>query len=183
MSFETAPCFVLKLLSGELGIFESEDHAFHYAESLNLAQRREWAFSKDQKLWYPLQDWHRMKTTQSDFQAEALDLQDRRIFPRYDLRLQINLISACRSYASYTKNISEGGLQLERQIPLSFQNEICKIQIICPKNRELVQLTGNVKIRDSLAQSLEFQSITKGKLIPLLIHWVRRDFATQKKAS
>ena len=97
---------------------------------------------------------------------------DRRMYPRYGLRLQVNLICACRSFAAYTTDVSEGGLRLERPIPIAVQKEHCTIQIISPKNRELLQLVGKVTISGQDSHSMKFESITKGELIPHLMKWI-----------
>lgn len=174
--------FLFNLENGDVGTFSSEDEAFHFSGALASEKRAQWAISTDQQLWLPLGDWYRLKTTQSSFNPEPFFM-DRRMYPRYGLHLQVNLLSACRSFAAYTTDVSEGGLRLERPIPISVQKEHCTIQIISPKNRELIQLLGKVTTSGQDAHSMKFESLTNGELIPHLMKWVAQTRVARKKTA
>jgi hypothetical protein len=163
--------FLFNLENGKIGTLASEEEAFDYSSVMDSETRALWAISTDRNAWLPLNDWHRLKTTQSDFNPDPFYM-DRRLNPRFNLRFQVNLVSACRSFASYTEDVSEGGLRLERPIPISVQNVNCNIQIISPKNTELIQFKGCVTTTGEDTHSMKFEDSKKSIIIPQLLEWV-----------
>lgn len=169
------------LENGKSLIFESDEDLMDFACNADEQAIKRRAVSRDQRSWLPLKDWLRLKTTQSDFNPQPFFL-DRRTFPRFDLNLQVNLLAGCRSFACYTKDVSEGGMNLQRPLPAAVQIDRCKIQIISPRNRELVQMTGSLVVPEDPLR-MRFETQTRGQLIPLLIKWTQDLALLQRKTA
>lgn len=81
---------------------------------------------------------------------------DNRRHTRVNGRLRIMLISGNRSFRTYSKNLSKGGLLLENKIPKEFLGEACRVIIGSPDLKENLEFQARVLVKGEQASSLEF---------------------------
>lgn len=61
-----------------------------------------------------------------------------RKFKRYEIRLKVIISNKQKTFLSYSKNISEGGILLEDRIPPYILNEESEIYISAPDKKEII---------------------------------------------
>ncbi len=65
---------------------------------------------------------------------ENFERLERRGAPRHALRVQVTLVLGCRAFTTYSRDLSLGGLQLEREIPPSMRGGRLRV-IVAQKDR------------------------------------------------
>jgi len=109
--------------------------------------------------------------------------EDLRKFPRISGRLKVILISGNRSFRSFSKNMSKGGLLLENKIPDTFHGQDCRVILSSPNQKENLEFKARViKGEGGLATRMEF-TMSHATFIKKLEGWMETFQSPRKKAA
>lgn len=95
-------------------------------------------------------------------------------------RLRILLIAGDRSFRSFSKNMSKGGVLLEHKIPAQFSTEACRVVIGSPDLKENLEFQGRV-VNKGDQSALEFVG-SKEIFMKKFESWMEHVHSTQKTA-
>lgn len=70
--------------------------------------------------------------------SKPVDYAEQRRFKRYEARLKVIVSNKQKTFLSYSKNISEGGILVEDRIPNYMFNEESEIYISAPNKKEII---------------------------------------------
>lgn len=80
--------------------------------------------------------------------AKVTNIEEKRKHPRVPLRVNVVVVHGKQSFRSYSKNVSRGGLLLEKKIPWSLPGQSCKVFLTNEETNERIEFTAKV-ISDS----------------------------------
>ncbi len=89
---------------------------------------------------------------------------EQRKFARYDMRLKVIISNKEKTFLSYTKNVSIGGVMLEDKIPRDYFNAETEIFISSPKKNEFVAFRCVPAGDDKEPTRFSFGQISKASL-------------------
>lgn len=69
---------------------------------------------------------------------------ERRAHERYNFRLKAVIIAGNKTYRGFTKDISVGGLQLDKQVSWSIPGQVCDVFLISPESDERISFKAKV---------------------------------------
>jgi hypothetical protein len=69
---------------------------------------------------------------------------ERRENPRLPIKLQVTILTGCRSFTTYTSDISLGGLLLERPLPFEMCSDSFRMIIATPKGKQWIESKGRL---------------------------------------
>jgi hypothetical protein len=89
-------------------------------------------------------------------QQKAGQKNDKRRWPRYEARLRVVVISGNRSFRSFTRNISRGGLLLEHVIPQELLERACRVIIGSTDLKENIEFDARLAGDPQNPRAVEF---------------------------
>ena len=92
---------------------------------------------------------------------------DKRAHTRHELRLQVTVIKGCRSFTTFTRNVSLGGLLLERSIPAEMSKGTYRVILASAKGRHWIEAQGQLAIAYTHLNRLSFGLCSPGFLSTL----------------
>ncbi len=95
---------------------------------------------------------------------ENSEFSEQRKFARYDMRLKVIISNKEKTFLSYTKNVSVGGVMLEDKIPRDYFNAETEIFISSPKKNEFVAFRCVPVGDDKEPTRFSFGQISKASL-------------------
>jgi hypothetical protein len=82
---------------------------------------------------------------------------DKRRYERVEVRLRVVVIAGTRSFRSFSRNISKGGLLLENEIPKDVMNQQCRVIISSSDLKENIEFEAKLSGDSKNPKALSFQ--------------------------
>lgn len=107
---------------------------------------------------------------------------ERRAHERFDIKLRVIMICGSRSFRAYTRNVSDGGLMLDRKVPWGMMNQNCLVYLHNEGEGGL-GIEFRAKIVGSAENPLRFSFVdADAASLARLQDWIAKSFASGEAA-
>lgn len=104
-----------------------------------------------------------------------------RKFPRIDARLEVVVVYEKKMFRAWTKNVSLGGLLLEKEVPWEIQGKVCEVFISDLSGKEKIRFMAKILSGTKDPFRIAFSEDTE-KFKAKLEQWLREAFQAKKKS-
>ncbi len=116
------------------------------------------------------------KEIQQEVQKETKNLrpEEKRKYVRIDIRLKATFIFEQKTFRTFTKNVSEGGILLEENLPQHLNDKKLEVFLTSPDQKINIKLKAHILKNDKVSKHIQFVDLSE-KNVVLLQSWLKND--------